>query len=226
MTTESLQQTMTDDDRAKFERGAEMLKHLQAGRGFDEHWVPVGEGLLAVRRTVMAALSLKKVHGSGSGYYRDAFSKMIAKTPYAEMHKVESSNLLYCMEHLADILEMRVSWTTSERAKINHPTSMAQRLRAFLNRVPDEKPRRNVSPVALLKDKNQRLARDNIELQERVASLENDSGSLFDLKLSPPAEIAKVIVANVSAYKAREIHKYLGDAIKAAPRAKALLPAG
>ena len=126
MSTRDLQQQMTDDDRAKFERGADLLKHVQAGKLFDDYWVPIGDGLLAVRRTVMAALHLKKARG---GYYNDAFGRVCAQTPYANMPKVERSNLLYAMEHLADIVEMRAGWTPSERASVNHPTSMAKRLR-------------------------------------------------------------------------------------------------
>jgi hypothetical protein len=223
MTTASLQQNMTDDDRAKFERGAAMLKQLQSGRGFDEHWVPIGEGLLAVRRTVMNVLRLKTARG---GHYNDMFGKLCAKTPYAEMHKVERSNLLYCMEHLADIIEMRVGWTPSERAKVNHPDSMAKRLREFLNRAPVEAPRRNVSPMALLKDKNERLERANLDQAERIAALETQagSGSLFDLQRDTPDDIARVIADAVTLYKARAIHHSLGQAIAAKPKPKQ--PAG
>ena len=219
MTTQNLQQTMTDDDRAKFERGAKLLEYMQAGKGFDDYWVPIGEGLLAVRRTVMNMLRLKTARG---GHYNDAFGRLCARTPYAEMHKVERSNLLYCVEHLADIIEMRAGWTPSERAKINHPTSMAQRLREFLNRAPGEAPRRNVSPMALLKDRNEQLTRTNLDLAERVATLEasEDGGSLFDLRQTPPDQIATVIVANVSLGKARAIHHELGQAIAAAPKPK------
>ena len=63
MTVQSLQQTMTSDDRAKFERGCELLLYMQAGKAFDDYWVPVGDGLLAVRRTVMVALRLSKARG-------------------------------------------------------------------------------------------------------------------------------------------------------------------
>lgn len=222
MTTANLQEMMTDDDRAKFERGAEMLGRLQAGRGFDEHWVPVGEGLLAIRRTAMAALSLKKVRGSGSGYYNEMFGKLCAKTPYADMPKAQRSNLLFCMEHLADIIEMRVGWTPTERAKINHPDSMRSRLREFLNRAPVDKPRRNVSPMALLKDKNERLERSKLDLEEKVAALETreGSGSLFDLQKDTPDDIARVIADAVTVYKARAIHHSLGQAIAAKPKPK------
>ncbi len=124
------------------------------------------------------------------------FAKLCAKTPYAEMHRVEGSNLLYCMEHLADIMEMRAGWTPSERAKINHPTSMAQRLRAFLNRAPTEAPRRNVSPLALPRDKKEQLERANLDLAEQVAALQarDGQGSLFDLHRSNADEIAATIV--------------------------------
>ena len=146
---------MNDDDRVKFERGCEILSHLQAGKGFDDTWVPIGEGLLAIRRSVMTALRLTKAKGV---YYNAAFGQTCARTPYAEMHKVTRSNLLYCMEHLPTILEMRVGWTPTERAKINHPDTMAKRLREFINRAPTDAPtRRNVSPMALLKDRNGRL---------------------------------------------------------------------
>ena len=138
------------------------------------------------------------------------------------MHKVERSNLLYCMEHLPDILEMRVGWTPTERAKINHPTSMAQRLREFLNRAPAEAPRRNVSPMALLKDKNEQLQRANLDLSERLASAEarEAGGSLFDLARDNVDDIARVIVSTVGVNKARSLHHSLGQAIAAAPKPK------
>ena len=163
----------------------------------------------AVRHTVMAVLHLKKARG---GYYNDAFGKMCAKTPYAEMHKVERSNLLYCMEHLADIVEMRAGWTPSDRAKVNHPTSMAQRLREFLHRAPVDPPvKRNVSPMALLKDKNEQLMRSNLDQAERIAALEarEGDGSLFDLKRDSADDIVTAIVSNVSPYKAEAIGKGL-----------------
>jgi hypothetical protein len=219
MTVQSLQQTMTSDDRAKFERGCELLLYMQAGKAFDDYWVPIGEGLLAVRRTVMTALRLSKARG---GYYNEAFGKLCTKTPYADMHKVERSNLLYCMEHLSDILEMRVGWTPTERAKINHPTSMAQRLREFLNRAPTEAPRRNASPMALLKDKNEQLQRANLDLSERLASAEarDAGGSLFDLAHDNVDDIARVIVSTVGVHKARSLHHSLGQTIASAPKPK------
>src|SRR4051812_34019729 len=70
---------MTDEDRAKFNRGCEKLKHLQAGGGFDDYWVPIGQGLLAIRHSVMTALRLSKPKGV---YYNAAFGRMCAGTPY------------------------------------------------------------------------------------------------------------------------------------------------
>jgi len=198
MTTQNLQETMTADDRAKFERGAELLKYMQAGKAFDDFWVPIGDGLLAVRRTVVAVLHLKHARG---GYYNAAFGKMVGKTPYADMKKTERSNLLYCMEHLSDIMEMRAGWTPTERANVNHPDSMSKRLREFLNRAPVEQaPRRNVSPMALLREKKEQLERANLDQAEEIAALKarEGDGSLFDLHQDTAEEIATSIVGELS----------------------------
>jgi hypothetical protein len=193
MTTQYI---MTEEDRAKFERGAEKLKYMQRGQAFDDFWVPIGEGLLAVRRTVMHALRLTKARG---GYYKEAFGQMCIRTPYADMDKSERSHLLYCMEHLATIIEMRAIWTPTDRARINHPHSMAKKLKEFLNRAPTEPlPRRNVSPMAIQREKIERLERTNLDLAEKVAALEAVDGSRFDLDRSNADEIATVIVSHLS----------------------------
>src|SRR5262245_61683605 len=117
MSDVNLKAAMTESHRAEFERGADMLKRAQAGGQFDDFWVPIGRGLEAARSTVLTVLKLNK---PGGGYYNAAFGQLLANSPYAEMHNVERSNLLFCMDHLADIFEMRAAWTPSERAKINH----------------------------------------------------------------------------------------------------------
>jgi hypothetical protein len=225
MTVVNLQQSMTNDDRAKFERGVALLKELQDGRPFETHWVPIGEGLLAIRRTVMTALSLKKAKG---GYYNDAFGRLCAKTPYAEMHKVSRSNLLYCMEHLADLVEMRAGWTPTDRVRINHPDTLAKKLREFLNRAPEDKEQRpNASPMALLREKNETLTRANLDLAEKIAHLETRDGSLFDLKLDNAEAIVDAIVGELSKSKSGKAKaKAIADGILARLKEKTLQPAG
>jgi hypothetical protein len=91
---------------------------------------------------------------------------------------------------------------------------MAQRLRAFLNRPVGEAPRRNVSPMALLKDKLEVLKRQNLDLSEQLAAAQVRDGSLFDLKLDTADDIVKTIIANCSANKAETIGKGLLAGIK------------
>ena len=126
MTAESIRDSMSDGDRAKFEAGAERLKELQEGRAFDD-WLVIGEGLMAARSTVMRVLRIKKPRG---GYYNDAFGKLCKQTAYADMANDERSNLLYCMDNLAAIDKMRVDWTPAKRANVCHPDSMRKQLRA------------------------------------------------------------------------------------------------
>ena len=104
------------------------------------------------------------------GHYNAAFGKVIADTPYADMHAVARSNLLFCMDHLPGIIEMRAGWRPSQRAKITHPDTMATRLRAFLKPPPREPERHNWSPMAALKTKLDRAERDKLDLAEQLAA--------------------------------------------------------
>lgn len=76
--------------------------------------------------------------------------------------------------------------------------------------------KRNVSPMALLKDKNEQLMRTSLDQAERIASLEAnaDSGSLFDLRRDSADDIVAAIVGNVSAHKAEAIGKGLLAQVK------------
>jgi hypothetical protein len=173
MSVESIRDSMSESDRAKFERGAECLKRLQEGRAFDD-WVVIGEGLLAVRDTVMKVLRLKKPRG---GYYNDAFGKICKQTAYADMPKDERSNLLYCMDNLATIEKMRADWTPSERANVCHPDSMRKRLRAFAGdpQASNKEPRK--SAMATLKEEYVSATAKIARLQEIV-----NQGSTFSAR--------------------------------------------
>lgn len=67
--------------------------------------------------------------------------------------------------------------------------------------------------------------RDRLKRELDRLKAQDNAGSLFDLKAEPAAQIAGVIVNTVTAYKADEILKALGAAIKA-KKAKAKAPAG
>ena len=70
---------MFGEDKAVFDRGMELLKEvpgkMSMTTGFD------GEGLLAVRKTVLRVLHLTEAIG---GPYNQSFGRAIAGTPYAE----------------------------------------------------------------------------------------------------------------------------------------------
>jgi hypothetical protein len=71
-------------------------------------------------------------------------------------------------------------------------------LREFLARPPwAERPRRNASPMALLKDKVTTQTRTIADLEEKLAAAEQRDGSLFDLHQDRAEDIANVIVGTV-----------------------------
>ena len=207
---------MTDDDRVKFERGADLLKHVQAGKLFDDYWVPIGDGLLAVRRTVMAALHLKKAP-------RRLLQRRVRQSLCAKRR------MPTCTRSSAPICS--TAWSTSptlwkcvragrraNEPSVNHPTSMAKRLQEFLNRAPGEAPRRNVSPMALLKDKNEQLTRTNLDLAERLTAAEHRDGSLFDVKKDNGRDIGRVLAENMPEWKWKEVRHEAEAVYKARKR--------
>ena len=142
-----------------------------------------------------------------------------AKTPYADMHKVERSNLLYCMEHLADIVEMRAGWTPSERAKRQPPDQHGEAAAGVPQPRPGRGPRRNVSPMALLKDKNEQLTHANLDLAERLAAAEGRDGSLFDLKKDSGRAIGRSIAETIPEWKWKEVRHEAEAVYKSRKRA-------
>ena len=199
MSQETLHQQMSAEDLEKFERGKTMLRDIHAGKIFDTHWVPVGEGLLAVRRTVMKHL---QVDDPNDGNYKTAFGDMCAGTPYADMPKVERSNLLFCMERLPAIFEMRAEWQLKDRIRINHPSSMANKLKEWLRQKKGEeaKPKKNSSQLAVITEKYAKLKQDYAHIAEQLAAAEvSDGYANYNLMKDGPKEIAKTIVGNLAA---------------------------
>jgi hypothetical protein len=204
--------TMFGEDKEVFDRGAELLKEVQAGKQFDAYWLPIGEGLLTVRKTVLRILHIEKPDG---GNYNHAFGRAIAGTPYAEMGKDERNKLLFCMEHRDDLVEMRVAWTPEERSKVCHPTTMAKRLREFAAAGLDYKPKAKKPKTSPAKDKLAEKDRIIADLEERAAAAEVNVNPepLFNLAADPPSEITRKILATAGVDRVKDIIRALTEAL-------------
>jgi hypothetical protein len=105
-----------------------------------EQWVAEGRAYerpgrrgVALRLDIMKRLGLSGYDYAGDGRYRAAFGEAIAGTPYAAMSPVVRSNLLFCVENLPALREMLRSWSPELRSRIVYPTSVANKLKAYLD---------------------------------------------------------------------------------------------
>jgi hypothetical protein len=173
MNDKSIRDSLSHDDRAKFEHGAEVLAHLQKGGAFDQ-WVVIGQGLIPVRDAILRLFRLSRPRGR---LYAETFSKACRQTPYAHLDSDERSNLLYCVDNLATIEKMRAEWSPAERASVCHPDTMRKRLREYAGdpKASNKEPRK--SPMAVLKEQY-------VEATAKIARLQDvvDKGSTFSAK--------------------------------------------
>lgn len=156
---------MTEGERQAGKRASALWAKIKTGGHWDE-WIAIGEHLLIARREVMRALHLNAPLGRG---YNELFSAWCAHHGYSDMDAGVRSNLLFCLEpqHRAVMDKYRGAMPASERQRINHPTAMARKIKAWLKigtlseqgaSIEDEKPKR-ASPYDRLREAEAELAR-------------------------------------------------------------------
>jgi hypothetical protein len=151
----------------------------------------------------MAALMIR------DGFYTDdeAKSSAIKTTMTAVLWLYDEP------ERLAILREIRETMTQGERSRLNSPISARQRVEKILRaREHGTEEKQKDSPVTLLKRKVAELERELATAQAKLAR--KDDGSLFDLKQTPPAEMAFVFTENVSEGRWRDIKRAIDEHYK------------
>ena len=125
--------------------------------------------------------------------------------------------------------------TPGQRSRLASPASARQRVLSEIKRlkaaetgVLSETADEGERPLSKLKETEQQLAKALQEKDALEERLKRSDGSLFDLKDTPAKQIADVILATVTDYKANEIQKHLamGVAEKRKTRKVPKAPAG
>ena len=136
----------------------------------------------------VSALHLKKAHG---GHYNERLRQAVRQDALRrDAARSSVSNLLYCMEHLDDIMEMRAKCRSRrERIEVNHPNSDGRSTSsAYLDRNKDRasaKQRKNsIAECALLEEEDEiaKLTKANLSLVALVETLKRDEFVSFDLE--------------------------------------------
>lgn len=213
---------MTDATQAAFdsayeeriEREAEAAaKHLREGQQWED-WLAIGRLMQVGRNKAMLRAGTNEPIGAR---YNKAFGEWLdARQWLRDIDKATRLHSMWCIDHLDDLLKLRENMGQTKRDNANHPTVMRRawdRWQREGEKAPGEKKEpaakrleRELEAVAAERDKWKRKA-------------ETD-GSLFDLRKDTAKGIARCIRENVTTYKLAELHKALGEELKAAKAAQ------
>lgn len=220
-----LEQELPTRDRQEIAKAAEWAKDHAADRPF-EKWMHTADVLMIGRRMIMRALHL---NGPDGRWYKEGFGRWCELHGFDIYPSATRSNLLFLAEPAnRELMEkLRKAMPASERMRINHPDTMAKRVRKMQKiyaahggegaDITDEKPRK---PSA---------AHQLAEALAENARLKAMDGSLFDLRKDTPDSIARICGETVGLGKAKSIRKALDAWITNADKimkAKNSKPAG
>lgn len=184
------------------------------GDGHWEDWMQIGDGLLALRQIAMRRAHTNIPTGR---IYSAEFSELLNGSAYRQIDKAPRSYVIRCAENRAEIEAWRSKLDLRDRMAWSYPKTVWQKWQAHLAAEAErariaaggDDKQKKPSPVALLKEVNAELVRENDRLAKAAGA-----GSHFDLQSDTPRDIAKTIVGN-SLAKARNIMRALSEAIKA-----------
>lgn len=216
----------TSDQNQRMDRAAELLARKASGQEWEE-WVEIGAGFMEVRNLAMRALHLNEPRGRAYNAYFAALCK--AKKLAPDLDSITRSNLLFCLEpeNREICNRLRNGMPLNEKLKVNHPTTMAKRVRKMQKIYRDHE-----GAGADITDEKERkppIAHRLREAEREIARLKSIDGSLFDLKKDTPESIARICGETVGLSHAKRIRKALDEWIARADKtmkAKASKPAG
>ena len=125
--------------------------------------------------------------------YNEAFGAWQREFGFENLDKGDRARLFEVMGHLAKIEAWLATLTTSERLRLNHPTTVLRKWKGSTV-VPDPNATPKPSPYAQLKDAHAQLIEENHRLQHRIEAADGDLWKTTDTA----ADIAGVMVAAVA----------------------------
>ena len=106
--------------------GRAAWKRLKAGANWND-WMSVGEALLIGREVAMAEAGTNAPEGKG---YILAFNRWLATYELNDIDKSARAKLFTVMAHRSEIEAFRATLSSSDRLKLNHPTTVLRHWQA------------------------------------------------------------------------------------------------
>ena len=193
-------------DEAVVRAGQEAWCRLRSNATWDD-WKQVGKAHVIGRHKAMIEAGVNQPIGRR---YNEAFGAWQREFGFENLDKGDRTRLFEVMGHLTKIEAWLATLTTSDRLRLNHPTTVLRKWKGS-TAVPDPNATPKPSPYAQLKDAHAQLIEENHRLQHRIEAADGDLWKATDTA----SDIAGVMIAALSPAKAertaREILKKLKE---------------
>ena len=140
--------------------------------------------------------------------YNEAFGAWQREFGFENLDSGDRARLFEVMGHLAKIETWLATLTTSERLRLNHPTTVLRKWKGSTV-VPDPNARPKPSPEAKLKDAHAQLIKENHRLQHRIEAADGDLWKATDTASDIAGVMDRRAVAGEGGTHCKEICYFL-----------------
>jgi hypothetical protein len=172
-----------------------------------QDWIAIGRAHVIGRTEAMHEANVNKPEGHR---YKEAFSEWLERFGFENLDKGDRSRLFDVMAALPQIENWRATLTTTERLRLNHPSTVLRKWKSATQRPPQEA--KKPSPFAKMQESIFQLSEENNRLKREV---DCGGGDLWS-KDDRPEEIASVMVAKLSRTKAEKVAREILRRLKEA----------
>ena len=192
-------------DEAVVRAGQEAWCRLRSNATWDD-WKQVGNAHVIGRHKAMIEAGVNQPTGRR---YNEAFGTWQREFGFENLDKGDRARLFEVMGHLAKIEAWLATLTTSEKLRLNHPTSILRKWKGS-TAVPDPNATPKPSPYAQLKEAHAQQIEENHRLQKKIETADGDLWKATDTA----ADIANVMIDTLSLAKAERTAKEILRIVK------------
>jgi hypothetical protein len=176
-----------------------------------EDWIAIGRAHVIGRTEAMREAYVNEPAGH---QYKEAFSAWLERFGFASLDKGDRSRLFEVMDHLPQIETWRARLTTTERLRLNHPSTVLRKWRKAAQ-VPKQDAK--LSPMCKVKAALAETIEENHRLKQEIDRGGGDLWTATDRADDIAAIMVTKLTRNKAEQVARAILRRLKETAEAAP---------
>jgi hypothetical protein len=146
-------------------------------------WIAIAEAHAIGREDAQNASGANQPRGSR---YNAEFGAWLERTRFDDIDKGDRNRLFEVLEHRAEIETWRARLTTTERLKLNHPSTVLRKWKASLVPAVRKEPRETLKDANIVLQEELLSARAHITELENAREAREDGQELFNLPTRNP----------------------------------------